>query len=691
MNLAADTWNTIVRDEESLECSEGLKSVVSSLRSRVDIFMPGAEQSSGEFGAQATSFLDSQDDADPVVLSVGTSHDAEVHAPTPALRSARSSQASASRKRPLESTPEPTKVRSSKRVTRSGRTSTPRLRHDNSQIQFEPVASSSPAVEDSQHPTERQKEIRERQKENAVMYPGMQSSSPNKAADALTGEAKPVTTNNDRQQEATPERAPSYGELISSTPTPRRGQVILLDGDNDPPSSPPEPRPYPLLSEIRSRSRNSSLENWNFSSPPGSPVTSRQQVVEDIEPPHVALTEDSTQARASSQTKGRKTRSSKKHSPSPDIIPSSLPETPSRRVSARASRQARSNIPATPQRNQLPLPTTAEATPKSGEEEFVDARSTPERSSPALPEIPAEDVTSKDETSFALSEGDESQFMKFFVELESRKCDLPIDKFSSPTRQPTDGAVMECITVDTDTSSPAKEAVDILDQEGLTRDVILSTPAEPVEDNAKGAQAGKKKKRKRGAAKSNDARRKKRRSLDPDVDKSQTTEDGSSPVSASQESDHPKPAFIVKTRRSAIKEQQKQVAVEGQDVELSEIESKEERDTDEELISQLMTESQGASQTRAAPADDHVEAQSTIEDSMDIGSTNEKAGGETKTLQQKEGAFNSADSILERLRGGLDGLRNASLSRADVYQIEDMLMDMKRELFEAERRGRQSV
>ncbi|KAL6863155.1 hypothetical protein ACO1O0_003399 [Amphichorda felina] len=665
VNLAADTWNTIVRDEESLECSEGLKSVVSSLRSRVDIFMPGAEQSSGEFGAQATSFLDSQDDADPVVLSVSTSHDAEVHAPTPALRSTRSSQASASRRRPLESTPEPTK--------------------------FEPVASSSPAVEESQHLTERQKEIRERQRQNAVMYPGMQSSSPNKAAGALAGEAKPVTTSNDRRQEATPERAPSYGELISSTPTPRRGQVILLDGDNDPPSSPPEPRPYPLLSEIRSRSRNSSLENWNFSSPPGSPVTSRQQVVEDIEPPHVALTEDSTQARAASQTKGRKTRSSKKHSPSPDIIPSSLPETPSRRVSARASQQARSNIPATPQRNQLPLPTTAEATPKSGGEEFVDARSTPERSSPALPEIPAEDVTSKGEASFALSEGDESQFMKFFIELESRKCDLPIDKFSSPTRQPTDGAVMECITVDTDTSSPAKEAVDILDQEGSTRDPIPSTPAELVEDSAKGTQAGKKKKRKRGASKSNDARRKKRRSLDPDVDKSQTTEDGSSPAPASQESDHTKPAFTVKTRWSAIKEQQKQVAVEGQDVESSENESKEERDTDEELISQLMTESQGASQTRAAPADDHVEAQSTIEDSMDIGSTNEKAGGEEKTLQQKDGAFNSADSILERLRGGLDGLRNASLSRADVYQIEDMLMDMKRELFEAERRGRPSV
>ena len=692
MQLAAEAWNTIVKDEESLVCSDSLKSVVSSLRPMIDIVVPGAEQSSGEFGAQATSFLDSQDDADAVVLSVGTLHDAEGHAPDPAPASTRASLASASRKRSLESTPEATKARTSKRVMRSSRASTPRLRHDNSQIQFEPVASSSPAVEESQHLTERQKEIRKRQKQNAAMYPGIQSSSPTKAAGTSVGQAKAETTSNDGQQEATPERGPSYGELISSTPTPRRGQVILMDGDNDPPSSPPEPRPYPLLSEIRSRSRNSSLENWDFSSPPGSPVTSRQQVTEDIEPSHVALTDDSTQARVASQSDGRKTRSSKKHSPSPDVVPSSLPETPSRRVSNRTSRQARSGVPKTPQRNHRPISTTAETTPKSAEEEFVDARSSPERSSPALPEIPTEDPPAKDDTSFALSEGDESQFMKFFVELESRKCNLPMDKFSSP-RQPASEEVMECITVHTDTSSPAKEVVDMSDPEDPAQDLIPSTPAESVEDDSKGSQAGKKKKRKRGAAKSSDERRKKRRSLDPDVDWSQATEYSSSSMPASQEANS-KPASAVKTRRSARKQQQKhQVTVlESQEAEASPAESKEERDTDEEVMSQLMTESQEASQTRGAPMGHDAEALSTIEDSMDIGSTNERAQERgAESVEEKETAVNGVDSILEKLRGGLDGLRNASLSRAEVYQIEDMLMDMKRELFEAERRGRRSV
>lgn len=526
------------------------------------------------------------------------------------------------------------------------------------------------------------------------MYSDIQSSSPNAAAHVSVGQAKAVTASADAQQDTTPERAASYGELISSTPTPRRGQVIPMDGDNDPPSSPPEPRPYPLLSEIRSRSRNSSLENWDFSSPPGSPVTSHQQVAQDAEPPHVALTDDSTQPKAAAHSKRRRTRSSRKHSPSPDVIPSSLPKTPSRNVTTRASKQrkALSDVPTTPLRNQLPPGTTAQTTPKSSEEEFVDARSSPERSSPALPEISTHDAASKD-ASFALSEGDESQFMNFVVELESRRCDLPLDKFSyrSKPPAPAEGKVMDCITVHTDTPSPAKEADE--------QDVIPSTPAEPIEKDTELSQVGKRRKRKRGA-KGSDSRRKKRRSVDPasssltETDKSDAVEHTSSPVPATQEPGS-KPKSMVKTRRSS--RQQEQAAAERQDVETSLTENKEERDTDEEVMSQLMTESQETSQARDAPEAIHKEAHSTIEDSMYIGSTNEKAG-EVKTVEEEhteeprdQQAVNGADSILERLRGGLDGLRNASLSRAEVYQIEDMLMDMKRELFEAERRGRQSV
>jgi hypothetical protein len=44
--------------------------------------------------------------------------------------------------------------------------------------------------------------------------------------------------------------------------------------------------------------------------------------------------------------------------------------------------------------------------------------------------------------------------------------------------------------------------------------------------------------------------------------------------------------------------------------------------------------------------------------------------------------------IMDLFRSGLDELRSARLSRQEVYQIEDMFMDMRRELYEAERRGR---
>ena len=46
------------------------------------------------------------------------------------------------------------------------------------------------------------------------------------------------------------------------------------------------------------------------------------------------------------------------------------------------------------------------------------------------------------------------------------------------------------------------------------------------------------------------------------------------------------------------------------------------------------------------------------------------------------------EEIMSLLRGGLSALRSAELSRDEVYRVEDMFMDMKRELFEAERRGR---
>lgn len=48
----------------------------------------------------------------------------------------------------------------------------------------------------------------------------------------------------------------------------------------------------------------------------------------------------------------------------------------------------------------------------------------------------------------------------------------------------------------------------------------------------------------------------------------------------------------------------------------------------------------------------------------------------------------SIEKIMDALRGGLHELRTANLSREEVYQVEDLFMDMKRELYGAEARGR---
>ena len=48
----------------------------------------------------------------------------------------------------------------------------------------------------------------------------------------------------------------------------------------------------------------------------------------------------------------------------------------------------------------------------------------------------------------------------------------------------------------------------------------------------------------------------------------------------------------------------------------------------------------------------------------------------------------SLEKIMSTLKQGLDELRVANLSREEIYKIEDMFMDIKKELYSAESRGR---
>ena len=150
-------------------------------------------------------------------------------------------------KRSRESTPD-----SNNRMSRQ-RNVAPKLRHDDSQVQFEAIDSSpiSNTVLDSQLLTDRQKEVKERQQAEAAMFPDLRSSPRqrersragsevdlplHRSASKPQGDSSPA-----RERETTPSLAPhvEFDEFVNSSPTPTRS--LHNDGNfPEPPSSPPE-------------------------------------------------------------------------------------------------------------------------------------------------------------------------------------------------------------------------------------------------------------------------------------------------------------------------------------------------------------------------------------------------------------------------------------------------------------------
>ncbi|KAJ4311415.1 hypothetical protein N0V84_010468 [Fusarium piperis] len=714
VNKMAETWNALVKDEENLDCSDSLKSIIASLRPIVDVSFPGMEESSGEFGAQAQSFVDSQEGLSFVALSSAKSsgHGVDQAAsPAPSITKM-SLRGATTRKRRRDATPEVVHMKPAKR------TNTPRLRHDNSQIQFAPIVS-SPLAEESQHLTERQKEVRQRQQENAALYPSIRSSPRTRSRAALEEQEKESDTKKTRNLETTPERPASYEDFITSTPTPRRGQALQMEGFNDPPSSPPDPRRNPLLSEIRTRSKaKSSLESWQFSSPPGSPSNGQPPAEAQPEPPAPSSTKKSS--KSSRPKRRRKPRASSLANE--QVIPSSVPVEedvtdlsilPDAGDLADVEEQKETDEfpteehPTTPPLAMSPVAQVQE-TPKSGDDEFVDARSSPEEASNEQPPAAPVEVASSqnNDSSFALSEGDESSLMRFVVELESRRCNLPFDKVNSASASPEKmrtAPTTGCIEVQED-SSPEKQSTT---KRPLSPPVIPSTPVGAGSENSESqshsnSQGGSKRKRKRSAKV--ETLRKRRRSADPrgsdqGEESQQTSQDTGSPV--------PTPSIRRSSRRNAG---QKGKKLQDKDTQVSSTEEspapraksppgksndaagvRDGGDTDEELMSQLVTESFAASLSQQEEEPEVPSA--VIEDSMDVVSAEDESPPETadeatKAESEEAPETGKSNTIMDILRGGLDQLRGAALSREDVYQLEDMLMDMKRELFKAERRGR---
>jgi hypothetical protein len=383
----------------------------------------------------------------------------------------------------------------------------------------------------------------------------------------------------------------------------------------------------------------------------------------------------------------------------------------------------KSELPTHKQVDSPQRPEQRQETPKSGDDEFVDAQTSPinvtDNAAPAVSQKQA--PSQNHESSFALSEGEESSFMRFVVELESRPRHEH-EKFESVSVSPENKkknrvSPETCIKVQGDTSSGEDQAIT---KQPSPADVVPSTPIDAGSDTSEIPTTslwGSKRKRRRSAP-STETRSKKRRSANPSgreqpEDSQSTSQEPTSPVPTVRRSSRRNAGLkgkelrnkkaqaspTKKTKRSSMS-QAPQTALKPADV-------RDGGDTDEELMSQLVTESIAASQSQE-PEPKILDA--VVEDSMEVMSVDEATQTEEPEAEDHESSMEEAQdavaeaeqgekeeedsaevkssSIMETLRGGLKQLQGAALSRDEVYRLEDMLMDMKRELFEAERRGR---
>lgn len=264
VNSTIAFWNSTFGEGENLEYPSRILPVLRARRAETELRLPGLTDDEDAEVAKLPAFAESQF-SPRAVSDFAFSSSPRV--------------SSDIRKKPLvdnflikqhlaaQGLPYDGESRSSSKRSSGSKTTKTKLRHDDSQIDFAPIASSSPQAtpDESQLLTERQREVKARQRGDAQMFPDL-SSSPNAQRNARQGGvAKRLNFTPDvaRDQEgeivtATPP-APVDGNPMSddlpSSPTPRAatGEKANKDvekySDNDeddnetivdPPSSPPQ-------------------------------------------------------------------------------------------------------------------------------------------------------------------------------------------------------------------------------------------------------------------------------------------------------------------------------------------------------------------------------------------------------------------------------------------------------------------
>ncbi len=114
-------------------------------------------------------------------------------------------------------------------------------------------------------------------------------------------------------------------------------------------------------------------------------------------------------------------------------------------------------------------------------------------------------------------------------------------------------------------------------------------------------------------------------------------------------------------------------------------------DLEREVQSQLTLEQQAQDQ-REKRGFKEAKAETTADDDSEVDENVTQDGAPRKASEagaepETRATPNAAAQIMEALARGLNMLRTAALHRDEVYKVEDICMDIRRELYEAERRG----
>ncbi|KAH7397019.1 Rap1-interacting factor 1 N terminal-domain-containing protein [Phaeosphaeria sp. MPI-PUGE-AT-0046c] len=229
VNVSIATWNKTFGQETSLRYPARLEQALHRLSTVVELSMPSL-QVQQDLSVEKPSFYDSDDN----IKEKPSSKSSRVKASP--FRISKSSRRSTTRS---PAAPASTSKRTSARSTPKVR-----LRHDNSQIQFEPIVSSpsDPFNQESQVLTERQKEMIERHRISGSLFANMAAPSPTPDAisspmeihsDAPTADDLPTAATRTTPRQALVAMGP-MDAFLGSSPTPhgrRSTRQVTNDGN----------------------------------------------------------------------------------------------------------------------------------------------------------------------------------------------------------------------------------------------------------------------------------------------------------------------------------------------------------------------------------------------------------------------------------------------------------------------------